>query len=723
MPELVGQPIDRVDGRLKVTGGARYAADAPVKNPLYAALVQATIAKGEVEIDPAAAEAAPGVVAVLTHANAPKIKGGGGIGESRPPLADANVHYAGQVIAVVVANSLEQARSAARKVKATYKPGEAKLPASLKIDLDALDAEDTAGDVDAAFAAGGKSGAVVGHEYTTPIETHNPMEPSATVATWEGDKLTLFDATQWIGGVQGVMASAFGIDKSNVRVICPFLGGAFGCKALIWPHQLIAAMAAKAVQRPVKVVLTRSQMFTSCGHRPASRQSVTIAADAEGKVLGIRHVSAGVTSQLNGFAEPAGASAQGPYAFENGATAHKLSKCHTASPTFMRAPGETPGMYALESAMDELAHALKLDPVEFRLRNVADVEPRSKRPWSSHHLRDCYRIGAEKFGWSKRSAEPRSMHDGELLVGWGVGTASFPGNRSGASARITLQPDGRILVQCGTHDMGTGSYTVFSQVAADAVGVPIDRIDFELGDSKLPAAPMSAGSNTAATVSQAVIDAARALRKQLAETAIALAKSPFSGANADALKIVDGHVIGEGGAKMPLAELASAAGKPISADATARPSRENFGKYAFNSFGAHFCEVKVDEWLGRVRVTRFLSVIDIGRVLNRKTAHSQIVGGVVMGIGMALTEATVLDPRNGYPVNDSFADYAIPVHADIRDLDCIFIDKPDPHINELGCRGVGEIGITGVAAAVANAVFHATGKRVRDLPITPEKLL
>jgi xanthine dehydrogenase YagR molybdenum-binding subunit len=523
------------------------------------------------------------------------------------------------------------------------------------------------------------------------------------------------------------MATGFGIDRNNVRIVSPFVGGAFGCKAMIWPHQVLAAMAAKVANRPVKLVLTRQQMFTLCGHRPRCVQKVRLAAAKDGKLLAIQHDTAGTGSKLSQFSEAAGAGVSRiAYACPNVSVTHKLTPCNLSPPTFMRAPGETPGTFALESAMDELAYALKIDPLELRRINWAEKNPASGKPWSSNFLKKCYEMGAEKFGWKARKLEPRATKDGDLLVGWGVATASFPGNRSGASARVRLLPDGRVIASSATHDMGTGSYTIFAQVAADALGVPIESVTFELGDSSLPPATMSAGSNTAATVGQAVLDAGRALKKKLIEAAVADAKSPLNGLKAEDVDIVAGRIASKADATKAeaLAEFVKRSGKDsIEADASAAPNREQRAQYAFNSFGAHFCEVKVDELIGRVRVTRFISVMDIGRVMNHKTARSQVIGGAVMGLGMALMEHTVLDPRTGYPITSNFADYAIPVNADIQQMEAYFTDEPDPYINELGCRGVGEIGITGVAAAVANAVFHATGKRVRELPITPDKLL
>lgn len=714
----VGQPIDRVDGRRKITGTARYAAELRHPRLAHAVLVQSTIAKGRiVAIDAATARRAPGVIEILSHENALKLQkapGGpkskptasGKLGDDRLPFSDDVIHYAGQHVALVVAETLDQARHAASLVKVRY---QAEKPV-----LEIADAASTAyfpeksfgqdlqhhrGDVDAALAASGVL--KVQQTYTTPVETNNPMEPSATVASWEGDRLTVSDATQAVIGTRGVLAQAFGVPKENVRVLCPFTGGGFGCKGFQWPHTLLAAMAAKMTNRPVQLNLTRQQMFTSVGHRPPTVQTMTLAARRDGTLTAIRHDTLQPTAITTEFIEPCGTTTSKLlYACENVSTPHRLVRVNVAPPTPMRAPGDSPGSFALESAMDELAYALGIDPLELRLRNHADRDMGEGKPWSSKHLKECYQRGAETFGWSKRSLKPRSMKDGELLVGWGMATALYAGNRRPASARIRYSADGRALVQAATQDLGTGSYTVFTQVAADALGLPVERITFELGDSDFPEAPVSGGSNTAASVSEAVLQAAAALKAKLAAAA------------------------GAADPSLPLADLLARSGLPaVEARADVKLEDEKTKPYSIHSWGAQFCEVKIDPLLPRVQVTRWVSVIDVGRILNPKMSRSQVMGGVTMGIGMALMEETVYDPRTGLPVNDSFQDYLIPVNADVPPVEVELLDYPDPVINTLGCRGVGEIGITGVAAAIANAVFHATGRRVRDLPITPDKLL
>jgi xanthine dehydrogenase YagR molybdenum-binding subunit len=710
-----------VDGRRKITGTARYAAELRHPHLAHAVLVQSTIAKGRiVAIDAAAARRAPGVIEILSHQNALKLQkapGGpkskptasGKLGDDRLPFSDDVIHYAGQHVALVVAETLDQARHAASLVKVRY---QAEKPV-----LEIADAVSTAyfpeksfgqdlqhhrGDVDAALAASGVL--KVQQTYTTPVETNNPMEPSATVASWEGDRLTVSDSTQAVIGTRGVLAQAFGVPKENVRVLCPFTGGGFGCKGFQWPHTLLAAMAAKMTNRPVQLNLTRQQMFTSVGHRPPTVQTMTLAARRDGTLTAIRHDTLQPTAITTEFIEPCGTTTSKLlYACENVSTPHRLVRVNVAPPTPMRAPGDSPGSFALESAMDELAYALGIDPLELRLRNHADRDMGEGKPWSSKHLKECYQRGAETFGWSKRSLKPRSMKDGDLLVGWGMATALYPGNRRPASARIRYSADGRALVQAATQDLGTGSYTVFTQVAADALGLPVERITFELGDSDFPEAPVSGGSNTAASVSEAVLQAAAALKAKLAAAAAAAGAADPS---------------------LPLADLLARSGLPaVEAQADVKLEDEKTKPYSIHSWGAQFCEVKIDPLLPRVQVTRWVSVIDVGRILNPKMSRSQVMGGVTMGIGMALMEETVYDRRTGLPVTDSFQDYLIPVNADVPPVEVELLDHPDPVINTLGCRGVGEIGITGVAAAIANAVFHATGRRVRDLPITPDKLL
>jgi len=481
------------------------------------------------------------------------------------------------------------------------------------------------------------------------------------------------------------------------RSVCPFTGGGFGCKGFQWPHTLLAAMAAKSVGRAVRLVVSRKQMFTSVGHRPNTIQKLALGADKDGRLTAVVHETTNPTSPITQFVEPAGINTSAMlYACENASIPATIVRVNVGAGTPMRAPGETPGTFALESAMDELAVALGMDPIELRLKNYADTNPVEKKPFSAKHLRECYALGADKFGWKARQAAPGSMRDGDLLVGWGMATAVYPGRRRPASASIRMTPDGRASVRVATQELGTGSYTIFTQISADALGIPVESVDFQLGDTAFPQAEVSGGSTSAASVSEAILAAAENLRRSLGENE---------------------------GDKTPLADRVRRAGRAVEAEASVKPPDQKEQKSSIHSFGAQFCEVKIDPLLPRVQVTRWVSVMNVGRVLNAKTARSQVLGGVTMGIGAALLEHTAYDPRTGRPVNASLADYLVPVNADVGPIEVHFVGEPDPAINTLGCRGIGEIGITGAAAAVANAVYHATGKRVRDLPITPDKLL
>jgi len=739
----VGQPLRRADGRLKVTGQARYAAEAPMQNSAFAWLVSSTIAKGRVtEIDAGPAESAPGVLAVITPKNMPKLQPRGFMGDSRIPLSDMNVQYAGQYVAVVVADTPERARHAASLLKITYA---ADAPVGDIHDERAAKKggapESKRGDVEAAMKAEGLT--VVHETYVTPIETHNPMEMSATTAIWEGpDRLTVWSATQGVMGTRDVLASAFGLDPENVRVLCPYVGGGFGCKGAVWPHTLLAAVAAKMAKRPVRLVLTRPQMFVGCGHRPNTEQEMTLAADKDGKLVALRHETRTHGSPTGNHVEACGqGTSRLMYAVPNALIRHTVNSVDLAPATFMRAPGECPGTYALESAMDELAVALGMDPVALRLANYADKHPDSGLEWSTHHVKECYAVGAERFGWSKRNPKPGSMRskDGRPM-GWGMATATYPAHRFPSTARIRLMLDAKGVVRAvgaaATQDLGTGTWTIGAQMTATLVGLPVEQVKFELGDSDLPAAGVSGGSATAGSIALALGGAVGPLCAALLEIANADAGSPLAGLKPEEVTLKDGRLIAatDPQRNVELAALLKKSGKPYVEGVTlpgtrlqAVPGAEDYGanqrKYAFQSFGAHFVEVVIDDPVPLVRVTRVVSVMDVGRVVNPKTAHSQVIGGVVMGVGMALMEHTAYDPRTVRPVNDNFADYAVPVNPDIHTLEAYFIDEPDLHFNPIGCRGVGEIGITGVTAAIANAVFHATGKRIRELPITPDKLL
>ncbi|MHC5818161.1 MAG: xanthine dehydrogenase family protein molybdopterin-binding subunit [Nostoc sp.] len=729
---VVGKPLNRVDGHLKVTGGARYSAEFPVAKLTYAVTIQSTIAKGKIaEIDTKAAEQVPGVLAVITHLNAPKASGEKGGGRKLQVLQDNIVLYSGQHIAVVVADTFERAMYAASLVQVRYdeeKPkinmrdnlAKAYLPKG-KIPKD--EPPDLAhGNVNQGLAA---AAVRVEQTYTTPIENHNPMEPHATTAVWHGDQLLLYDATQGIFSTQEKVAGVLGIEPKKVRIMSYFVGGGFGCKGSAWSHVPLAAIAARQVNRPVKLVLGRIQMYGPVGFRPETIQQVSLGATREGNLTALRHAGTSQTSTFDEFIEPVGKSARMIYACPNIETSHRLVQLDQGTPTFMRAPGEASGSFALESAMDELAYALNIDPVELRLRNYADVDPSKGIPWSSKSLKECYRLGAEKFGWQKRNPKPRSMRDGNYLLGWGMATATYPTNRSPASAIAQIMADGTAVVQSGSQDIGTGTYTVMTQVAAEALGLPVNKVRFELGDTKMPETPVSGGSQTAASVSSAVHLAGNQARSQLLQLALADQKSPLYSSKAEDVIAQDGSFFlknKSSATETYQAILARQGMKMIEARADAKPGEEQ-KKFSMHAFGSQFAEVRVNPDSGEVRVTRWVGTFGVGRILNAKTANSQLIGGIVYGIGMALMEHTVTDPHRGRVVNADLAEYHVPVNADVPPIEVLFVDEHDPYINPLGVKGIGEIGITGSAAAIANAVYHATGKRIRDLPITLDKLL
>jgi xanthine dehydrogenase YagR molybdenum-binding subunit len=742
-PRVLGKPINRVDGRLKVTGAAKYAAEFSPPGVCHAFAIKSRCSNGKItSIDAAAAEAAPGVRAVLTHLNAPKLKepkpapaSGGGIrNENRLPLSDEVISYGGQYVALVVADTLEHARHAASLVQIGY---EAKMPVlTVKQAGDIGEKPKTnngepvqleKGNVEKAL--GDQNLVIVERIYETPQETHSPMEPSATVAEWVAeDRLILHDATQYVKGGQDILSKAFGLPKENVRVICPFVGGAFGCKGAVWPHVILTAMAAKVVGAPVKFALSREDMCSGTGHRTPTTQAVALAATRDGHLQAIRHRIDTFSSHVGEYVESCGARSTGVlYASPSIAVEEVVYPVNVATPTFMRAPGECPGTYALECAMDELAAELHLDPLDLRLINHADSHPIKDEPFSSKYLKDAYRLGAEKFGWARRTPEPRSMQRDGQLIGWGMATATYPGYKMAAEAKIKLDASGAVLVQCAAHDLGTGAYTVLTQISAEAIGVPVESVKFELGNSDLPFGPVAGGSNTTATVGTAIYDAAEALHQNLAKLAVADEHSPLHGLDPKKIVMsVPGRLSAEAEPTRGdgFADILQRAGKDsIEGDGSTKPPLLAKPRVFFQSFGAHFCEVQIDPALPRVRVTRFVSVMNCGRIMNAKTGRSQILGGVVMGIGMALEEETVLDPATGVPATRNLADYHVPVHADIPEIEVHFVGEPDFAFNPMGARGMGEIGITGTAAAVANAVYHATGKRVRDLPITLDKLL
>ncbi|HEV3087076.1 MAG TPA: xanthine dehydrogenase family protein molybdopterin-binding subunit [Candidatus Elarobacter sp.] len=706
---LVGPPVDRVDGRLKVTGAAKYSAEIAVPNLAYGVLLLSSVANGRIaSIDDAAVRRMPGVIAVMTPSNAPRVKNSGqdvGYPILRV-LQDDLVYYDRQPVAVVIADTFERATDAAAALRVRYaaSPPVARFDAATPYKPAAVhgkDADTRKGDAEAALAS---AAAKVDATYTTPVEHHNPMEPHATVAQWEGDRLTIYDASQGVVGARRKLAAVFGVPTTNVRVISRFIGGGFGSKGSSWPHVTLAAMAAKLTNRPVKIVLTRPQMFGSIGHRPRTVQRVALAAGSDAKLTAVIHQTTAHTSVFDEFIEPSGLISTVLYATPNLLVTHRAVRLNTATPTYMRAPGESSGSFALESAMDELAYALQIDPVELRIRNDTEHDAEGL-PFSSRSLVQSLRAGAERIGWSRRDPRPRSMREGNLLVGLGVAAASYPMNRSAASASVQLRADGSVLARSAGVDIGTGAYTVFSQVVAETLGLPVARVKMELGDSAFPNAPNAGGSALTASAGSALKLAALDVRTKLAA---------LDGVDPATLKDASGDAL--------IAILRKHNTDAIEGRADAKPGDEK-QHYAMHSFGAQFAEVRVDPELGTVRLARFVNAFGAGRILNEKTAKSQFIGGAVWGIGMALLEHTRFDERTGRIMNASLGEYLVPVNADVPAIEAILVPEDDPHVNEIGVKGIGEIGIVGAAAAIANAVYHATGKRVRDLPITPEKLL
>jgi xanthine dehydrogenase YagR molybdenum-binding subunit len=733
---LTGKPIDRIDARLKVTGKAAYAAEIAVANVAYAVIVTSTIGRGRiVGLETTGASRMPGVLAVLTHENAAKLPGidlqSGPIDRKLQVLQSDAVLYADQPIALVVADTLERAQDAAASLQVRYASetptvdfdGERPRAYSPKAAGPAGPTASTRGDPDAALAA---AKIRVEETYTTPPQNHNPMEMHATTAVWQADdRLTVYDATQGIFGVRDKLAAVFGIPKPNVRVISHYVGGGFGCKGAPWAHVILAAMAAKACRRGVKLAITRSQMFSFVGHRPCTSQKVALGADANGQLVAIKHDVISETSSFDEFVEPSAVQTRMLYACPNVATSHSLVRLDIATPTFMRAPGESTGTFALESAMDELSIALGIDPIDLRLRNHADADPDSGKPWSSKSLRECYRRGAEKFGWKKTPRVPRSVRDGRYLVGYGMATATYPARQSASAAIARLRRDGTALVQAGSQDIGTGTYTIMTQIAGDALGLPIERVRFELGDTAMPETPVSGGSQTASSTGSAVKRACWELRNRLVAAAIADEDSPLHGLAPGAIDVADGVLFAKNAPsrKDPFAAIVTRSGESEIQAKVDTKEKEERKSYSTHSFGAQFAEVKVDPDTLEIRVTRFVGAFAAGKILNPKTARSQLEGGMIWGIGLALFEHTRRDPRTGRVVSRDLADYHVPVHADVPAIDVIMVDEDDPYVNEIGAKGIGEIGVTGAGAAIANAVYHATGRRIRDLPITLDKLL
>ncbi len=723
-------PISRVDGKLKVTGGAKYFAEFDAPGMTYCVLVTATIAKGTItSIDTKKAENAPGVLAVFTHLNMPAIPGWEApptgalaLGGQRYRILNSDkVLFNGQPIAMVVADTFERAQYAATLVNTTY----SKQESQTDIEANKLKGMATPrvpdykrGDMPDAHAT---APVTIQSVYTMPIEVHNPMELHGILAVWEGEKVTVYAKTQGVKATQRTIMNAFKLSDKNVQVYSEFVGGGFGMALRTWPQEVIVVAAAKKIGRPVKLVMGRDQMFTMVGYRPTTIQTLSIGATADGKITGIQHEVISQTSTYEDFTEGAVNMTKFMYESPNVTTRYRLVPLDIGVPIWMRGPGEATGAFALESAMDEMAYKLKLDPIEFRLRNYTETDPERKRPYSSKFVKEAYQLGAEKIGWFRRNPVPGSMKEGDWLVGYGMSTGTFNASRGQATCRAVMMADGSLLLQSATSDIGPGTGTAMTQIAHEALGIPVSRIRFELGDSSLPQAGSQGGSTTTSTVGSAVFDACAALKLMLAELA-GKEGAVLKGAKADELIYAEGY-ISKGSDKVLIADLLKQNNLPsleVTKESRGGPEQQ---KYSMYSFSIHFAEVRVHPATGVVKVKRAVTVADSGKIVSPKTAASQMIGGVTGGIGMALTEEAVIDHRYGRFVNNNFGDYHVPVNADVPHIETIFIDRPDPYINPMGAKGMGEIALIGFAAAVANAVYHATGKRVRDLPITPDKLI
>jgi xanthine dehydrogenase YagR molybdenum-binding subunit len=736
----IGQPLTRRDGVLKVTGTAKYAADHHPTGMLYAVLAVSSIARGRVAfLDVAATKAHPGVVEVITPVNRPAL--------AQDPdekfnlfmfrldlLQNDRVRYAGQPIAVVVAQTLEAATEGASLLAPRYEVE------PVRIGLDASEgfvpqvvgpgfpAEAHRGDIEGGLAAATKK---VAATYETAAQYHNPMEPHAIVAAWDGDTLSIDTPSQGLAMAQARLAGLFGMAPGNIHIRSPFLGGGFGSKGLISGPQVLGAIAARVVGRPVKLVLRREQMFGPVGHRGSTRQTLRLGTDGDAALTALDHHTKTVSSTFDDFFEPASNVSHTLYASTAIATSYEAVRADIGTPLFMRAPGEASGSIALESAIDEIAQACGMDPLAFRLKNYAEVEPISGKPFSSKALRECYRQGAEWFGWERRPLAPRQMRDRDgLLLGWGVGTATFPAIMFAAQARAVLRRDGSGVVEIGAHDMGQGAWTALAQIAADGLGLDLDQLEFRSGSSDLPDAGIAGGSSHTATAGTAIQNAGAEVITRLADLATSDERSPLYGAGNAGVIARSGRLVrhddpsrGEsyadilGRAGLTQIEGRGAAGNPNLMDAHAQAD------HAMHAHGAVFAEVKVDPDLGQMRVTRLVGAFAAGRIINPRMVQSQLYGGMIWGVSFALHEQAVMDPRTGRPMNANLAEYHVPVNADVPSLEAILVEEYDPHVNPLGIKGVGEIGITGTAGAVANAIWHATGIRIRKFPITLDRLI
>lgn len=736
---IIGSDLPRIDGPLKTSGTAMYAADYHFPNLVHGVPVTSTVAAGKIRsIDTSAAEKMPGVLLVITHDNVGPLfrmapgGHGGRTSESRPPLEDDIVRYWGQYVALVVAETLEQAQIAANAIKVDYEPASFNVSTTLddpQTEELPLHTESKRGDAMSAFAS---APVKTDQTYVTPAETHNPMEMHATVAVWNAPKFTLYETSQGVMNHRNVMAETLGVPRENIQVITRFLGSGFGGKLFPWPHSALAAAAARQLNRPVKVSVNRKQMFQDVGHRPRTQQHMQFSATPDGKLASLRHDYRNHTSYGDDIKENCGEATPFIYSVPNLLLTSALVRRNVGTPTPMRGPGAVPGLFAVESAMDELAIALNMDPVEFRLKNDTLIDESNGKPFSSRHLKECLQLGSEKFGWAKRNPKVGSMRkpgNPDIILGWGVAAASWGAGHGPCQASVALLNDGTVRVSCGTQDVGTGTYTVFAQIVSDRTGIPVDKVRVVIGDSALPPGPTSGGSTCTATVLPAIAEATDNAVKVALATAATAKESPFHGKQTGDLAFHEGKVhlkdqpASSGTPYQQLLKMANIDAANGEGNTGALQSSPEARKYSTHSFGAQFVEVEWDPGIARLRVSRVVSVIDGGRMINKKTAENQIAGAVVMGIGMGMLEETNYVPKTGQPLNSNFADYMVPTHADSPSIDVHFVEYPDPILGEYGARGIGEIGLAGVAPAMTAAVYHATGIRVRELPIRIEQVI
>jgi xanthine dehydrogenase YagR molybdenum-binding subunit len=727
---VIGRSVARVDGPLKVTGVARYSSDFHFPGMLYAVPVCARIASGKIQsIDSKTAASMPGVQKIYTRENigtlyrVPK-SSKAMLDERRPPLEDDEIRYYGQYVALVVADTFEQATAAADKVNVTY-INEKTPEVSMKLSADKKPETDTErGDADKAFAS---AAVTVDHTYTTPPETHNPIELHASVALWDGDCFTLYETSQAIMNHRAVMAQMLGVPLENVRVITEYLGSGFGGKLWPWTHALLAAAAARDMRHPIKLVVTRQMMFHNVGHRTNTQQRMRLGATKDGKLVSLQQDFIQHSSRLDDTKEDCGEATGFLYSTPNLRVTSAFARRDIAPNTSMRGPGAVPGLYAVESAMDELAIALKMDPVQLRLINEPEIDESKNIPFSSRHLKECLTTGAEKFGWAKRNPVVGSMREKGFVLGWGMAGCSWIASRADASASVMINADGSVRVASGTQDIGTGTYTMLAQMVSELIGVGIEKVKVVIGDTSLPPGPFSGGSMATASLVPAVADASREAIAQLLKSA-SESDTAFIKTDANELAFTQGRVHRKNespdqGRRFEDVLSAARLGHVEGSGKAKGTMGDKHPKYSSHSYGAHFVEVTWEPAIARLRISRVVNVIDAGKIINPLTGRNQIEGAITMGVGMALFEETHYDARNGMAINSNLADYVMTTHADSPDMDVVFLDYPDTKLNEMGARGIGEIGLAGFAAAVTAAVYHATGVRVRDLPVHIEDLL